>query len=49
LYRFIHEYKTDFWERADMRKIGEYTPQEEAKLRQIVAKRKEGGPIFNMD
>jgi hypothetical protein len=32
-----------------MRKIGEYTPQEEAKLRQIVAKRKEGGPIFNMD
>lgn len=49
LYRFIHEYKTDFWERADMRKIGEYTPQEEAKLRQIVAKRKEGGPIFKMD
>ena len=49
LYRFIHEYKTDFWERADMRKIGVYTPQEEAKLRQIVAKRKEGGPIFKMD
>jgi hypothetical protein len=49
LYRFIHEYKTDFWERADMRKIGEYTPQEEAKLRQIIAKRKEGGPIFKMD
>lgn len=49
LYRFIHEYKTDFWERADMRKIGEYTPQEEAKLRQIVTKRKEGGPIFKMD
>lgn len=49
LYRFIHEYKTDWWERADMRKVGVYTPQEEAKLRQIVARRKEGGPIFKMD
>jgi len=49
LYRFMHEWKTDWWERADMRKIGVYTPQEEAKLRQVVTKRKEGGPIFKLD
>jgi hypothetical protein len=49
LFRFIHEYKADFWERADMRKIGVFTPQEEAKLRQVVTKRKEGEPIFKID
>lgn len=47
LYRFIHEFKPNFWERADMRKIGEYIPDgKNTLLKRGVAKRKKGQPIF---
>jgi hypothetical protein len=46
LYRFIHEYKSHWWERADMRKISVYDPGEKDVLRQKAVKRKERGPIF---
>lgn len=46
LYRFMHEYKPNFWERADMRKIGTIQPEEKAILRQKATKRKKGEPIF---
>lgn len=46
LYRFIHEYKTNWWERADMRKVGVYNPDVKADLRQKAVKRKAGEPIF---
>ena len=46
LYRFMHEWKTDWWERADMRKVGTINPDEKAVLKHAVTKRKEGGPIF---
>jgi hypothetical protein len=46
LYRFMHEYKTDWWERADMRKVGEVDPDAKAFLKQAATKRNEGGPIF---
>lgn len=48
LYRFIHEFKPSFWERADMRKIGEYVPDgKNTLLKRNFAKRKGRGPIFN--
>jgi hypothetical protein len=46
LYRFIHEYKPDFWERADMRKVGVYNPEGKANLRQKAIKRRDGEGIF---
>ena len=46
LYRFIHEYKPNFWERADMRKVGVYNPEEGVRLRGMATKRKKDGPIF---
>ena len=48
LYRFMHEYKSNFWERADMRKVGIINPSEKALLltKRITAKLEEGGPIF---
>lgn len=46
LYRFMHEYKADSWERADMRKIGTVHPDQKAILLQKVTKRKKGEPIF---
>ena len=46
LYRFIHEYKPNWWERADMRKVGVYDPEDGAKLRGMATKRKNDGPIF---
>lgn len=46
LYRFMHEYKPSWWERADMRKVGTINPTEKADFRQKAIKRKEGGPIF---
>lgn len=46
LYRFMHEWKTDWWERADMRKVGTINPDEKALLKHAATKRKEGGPIF---
>lgn len=46
LYRFIHEYKAHWWERADMRKIGTIIPSERAFLRSVATKRKGDEPIF---
>lgn len=46
LYRFVHEYKTDWWERADMRKVGVINPDEKSKLMRKVMKRKKEEPIF---
>ena len=46
LYRFIHEYKPNWWERADMRKVGVYNPEGKADLRQKAIKRKKGEGIF---
>lgn len=41
LYRIMHEYKPNFWERADHRKIGTITPEEKAFLKQKTVKRKQ--------
>lgn len=49
LYRFKHEYRANWWERADMRKIGTYAPQEMARFRNVATKRKKGEPIFMID
>lgn len=50
LFRFEHEYKSHFWERSDMKKIGVIEPIEPEKksmmLNRAVKKRKEAGPIF---
>ena len=46
LYRFIHEYKPNWWERADMRKVGVINPSEKSFLRNVATKRKGDGPIF---
>lgn len=46
LFRFIHEYKEHWWERADMRKIGTIIPSERAFLKNVATKRKGEGPIF---
>lgn len=46
LFRFIHEYKEHWWERADMRKIGTINPDARALLKQKAIKRKGNEPIF---
>ena len=46
LYRFMHEFKSHFFERADMRKIGTINPSGKATMLQKAVKRKEPGPIF---
>lgn len=46
LYRIFHEYKPNFWERADMRKVGTIVPGEKDELWQKARKRKAGEPIF---
>ena len=46
LFRFIHEYKDHWWERADMRKIGTINPNARAIIKQKAIKRKGDGPIF---
>ena len=45
LYRFMHEYRAHWWERADMRKIGTIQPNERAFLRRAATKRKGQGGI----
>ena len=45
-FRFIHEYKPNWWERADMRKIGTIDPGERAMLKRSATKRKPSGLIF---
>ena len=46
LYRFMHEYKPDFFERADMRKVGTCSLDDHLMMRSKLSKRKQGGPIF---
>ena len=46
LYRFIHEYESHSWERADQRKVATIHPGEKEFLLQQVSKRKKGGPVF---
>ena len=46
LFRIFHEYKPDWWERADMRKVGTITPEERSLLMRSVNKRKGGTGIF---
>lgn len=47
LYRIFHEYKPNFWERADQRKIGTIHPNAKTSLQQKVSKRKgQGGGIY---
>lgn len=40
LFRFIHEYKPNWWERADMRRIGTINPGEEKSLLMRVTKKR---------
>ena len=49
LYRFIHEFKPHWWERADMRKIGTVLPGEKEALQKKLSKRQKGQPVFMMD
>ena len=46
LYRIFHQYKPNFWERADMRKVGTINPGEKAEMMRKATKRKGRGPIF---
>lgn len=46
LYRFMHEYKPDFFERADMRKVSTCSLDDHLMMRSKLSKRKQGGPIF---
>lgn len=46
VFRFMHEYKPNFWERADMKKIGSITTREEAMMKRNAKKRKPSGGVF---
>ena len=46
LFRFIHEYKPNWWERVDMCKIGMVTPGEKSLLMRAIKKRKGQIGIF---
>jgi hypothetical protein len=48
LFRFFHEYKPNWWERADMRKIGIVEPAEKSLLMRVAKKRKENEGIFQI-
>ena len=49
LYRIFHEYKPNWWERADMRKVGTIMPGEKSLLMRAVKNRKGNGGIFKTD
>ena len=49
MFRFEQEYKPDFWERAEMTKIGTIDSQIKNIIDRAMVKRKESGPIFNLD
>lgn len=50
LYRFRHEYKSNWWERADMRKVGVFNPDRDDHIRRAATKRKkENEGIFKID
>lgn len=46
LFRFMHEYESHWWERADMRKIGTINPAELQAIRRSMSRRQGRGPIF---
>ena len=46
LFHFCHEYKPNFWERANMTKVATINPQEKAILQRKAKKREGGEPIF---
>lgn len=46
VFRFMHEYKPNFWERADMKKIGTITVRQESLMKREAKKRKSGGGVF---
>lgn len=46
LFRFFHEYKLNWWERIDMRKIGTITPEERAVLRRVPLRPKKHSTMF---
>lgn len=46
LFSFCHEYKPKFWERADMKKVGTFTPQQKSILKRKAKKRDGTGPVF---
>ena len=46
LYRFFHEYKPHYFERADMRKIATYHGEGKAEMQRKAKKRKAPGPVF---
>lgn len=46
LYRFFHEYKPNWWERGDMRKIGTIDSGEKSLLMRAVKKRKDIKGVF---
>lgn len=48
LFRFIHEYKPNWWERADMRKIGTINSGEKSLLMHATKKRKGTEGIFQL-
>ena len=48
-FRFEQEYKPDFWERTEMTKIGTIDSQIKNIIDRAMVKRKESGPIFNLD
>ena len=49
LYRIFHEYKPNWWERADMRKVGTITPEKKSLLMRAVKKRKGLEGIFRIE
>ena len=49
MFRFEHEYKPSFWERAEMTKIGDISYEAKSMINRIAAKREENGPIFRLD
>ena len=48
MFRFQHEYKPNFWECAEMTKIGTINPNAKDILMRATTKRKGNGPIFNL-
>jgi len=48
LFRFFHEYKPNWWERADMRKVGTINPAEKSLFMRAAKKRKGNEGIFRI-
>ncbi len=46
VFRIMHEYRPNFWERFDMKKIGNFTPQQKAILKRKAKKRDGHEPIL---